>query len=56
MGRQRTIFCENDQRTIFKFWKNLYKQVQDDPSEPIKQKSDAIVHDMFVNDAISESV
>ena len=48
--------CENDQRTIFKFKTNLYKQVQDDPSEPIKQKSDAIVHDMFVNDAISESV
>ena len=35
---------------------NFYKQVQDDPSELIKQKSDAIVHDMFVNDEISEPV
>ena len=35
---------------------NFYKQVQDDPSELIKPKSDAIVHDMFVNDEISEPV
>jgi hypothetical protein len=35
---------------------NFYKEVENDPSEEIKKKSDAIVQDMFVKDEITESV
>ena len=35
---------------------NFYKGVENDLSEEIKQKSDAIVQDMFVRDEITEPV